>query len=147
MSKNTYVLRIEVDGVGSGSSSDKKESGGTVSAENSDNGVTKLAKKVAKVYSATQLVRQIAGNAIGEMSAYSGNAREQAKVETGLGLAEKVLTTGIAFAINPVAGALSLLGNITDLAYEVRANNFNRELERMQIAQMQQRANIYNRSR
>ena len=81
------------------------------------------------------------------MSAYSGNAREQAKVETGLGLAEKALTTGIAFAINPVAGALSLLGNITDLAYEVRANNFNRELERMQIAQMQLRANIYNRSR
>lgn len=148
MDNNTYVLRIEVSGVDDSSGGGGKESGGTVSpGVTSDNGIKTLAKRVAKFYSNTQLVRQIANNVVGEISAYSGNARYQARVETGIGLAEKALSTGIAFAIHPMVGLASVASSLVDLGFEMRSNNFNRELEKMQIAQLQQRANIYNRSR
>lgn len=148
MDNNTYVLRIEVSGVDDSGGDSGKESGGTVSPGVANNKNMKaFARGIAKFSSVTHLIRQIASNPISEISAYSGNSRYQARVEAGVAIAGEALSTVVSFVIHPVVGFAHLAVKAIDTGFEMRGNNFNRELEKMQIAQLQQRANLYNRSR
>ena len=102
--ENKYVIEIKVnDEKGASAPTGNSEATNAATAwKNSD--IAKGAKLVSSFYGATSLARSAVHAGVGLMSVQTGNQLEQQRVSTTIGLIETGITTGLMFAMNPVAG-------------------------------------------
>ena len=78
----------------------------------------KDARTVAQQFSSI-----IVNRAVPSIGSRTGNYVLQDQVQSGVRVAAKIIDVGLAFAINPVVGALSLVGEGFGLAFEVAQRN------------------------
>lgn len=149
----TYEIVIRVPSENKGTSAIAPTAGNnapeTEKALGNENTTLKdVAKTIAGFYASTSLVRSAVHAGVGLMSVKTGNSIQQQRVEAVMGLVETGITTAIAFAINPVAGALSLASTGISLFSEARKNEAAIYRQSLSAYQVRERAGgAFNRSR
>lgn len=159
MAKQEYVLTINLqkkgenakpnDGAEDTAKPTESGQGGSSANGLAGNGSAfkQFVTKVAKFYSATQFARTLLNNGVSLISTYTGNDRQQQKIQAIIGLSEQTIGTAIGFAINPLVGALSLATQAVSISTEIQKNQVARQVQQLEAAQVRQRAGIFNRSR
>lgn len=95
-----------------------------------------------------QLGMQVVNGAIASHGSRTGNYVQQEQMQTAISFGSKVLSTAIAFAANPILGAVSLVGTGIGAAYDIA--NYRREVrwQNREAEQLRRRAGYnsnYNR--
>lgn len=105
-------------------------------------------KKVAGYYAATSLIRNAIKTEVGLMDVYTGNDYQQRVIEGSINIAESIISTSIAFAINPVAGVASLASKAISLGAEARRKSVEIYAQSLEAGLVRERAGgAFNRSR
>lgn len=105
-------------------------------------------KKVAGYYAATSLIRNAIKTEVGLMDVYTGNDYQQRVIEGSINIAESIISTSIAFAINPVAGVASLASKAISLGAEARRKSVEIYTQSLEAGLVRERAGgAFNRSR
>lgn len=151
---HNYSLIIHVKGAATGSQapngdSPTGESEVAQKATGSDGSALKqVARKVAGFYAATSLVRNMVKTEIGLMDVYTGNDYQQRVIEGGINISETLIGTGIAFAINPVAGVAAVASKAISLGAEARRKGVELYTQSLEAGLVRERAGgAFNRSR
>lgn len=150
---HNYSLTIHVKGATGGSQapngdSPTGESEVAQKATGDGSALKKMAKKVAGFYAATSLVRNMVKTEIGLMDVYTGNDYQQRVIEGGINIAETIIGTGIAFAINPVAGVAAVASKAISLGAEARRKGVEIYTQSLEAGLVRERAGgAFNRSR
>lgn len=106
---DAVIYKIQIGIAGDGKAQKATEnSKATEDVIDPDKQFQKGLKKIAGFYASTALVRNAVKTGVGLMDVYTGNSYQQSVIEGGIGIAEKVIGTGLAFAINPIAGAMAV---------------------------------------
>lgn len=145
---DTYELIIRVPTTNSEKESgegERKEAKATGKVKEQGNNPIKT---VAKAWEATAFFRGVVDTGLSLMSVKTGNDRQQAKAQAISGIAQSAVSAGIAFMIDPIAGALNLAGQGIAMIAEVEKNKVARTVERLEIGESVLRAGpSFNRSR
>lgn len=148
--ENTYKLIIEdTRGGESAGGQSGTSSTGQASGAAADKSQNTLAKTVAKVWSASALVRT--GVEAGEqiISRDMGNERVQAKISAVNSLVTQGVGVGLAFAVGGILGGVAALATV-GISYgrEVEQYNYNKRWESYSLQRTYERAGpSFNRSR
>lgn len=115
----TLKIEIEVSGGGENGASAAVGIKGNQAKDNAKAFFTfDRAKSVVK-----QFATQIVDRHVGMIGLNTGNYVLQERVQTGLSVAQKVIGIGVSFAVNPVLGALNLVSEGINVAFEVAQRN------------------------
>lgn len=149
------IYKIIIEGGGAQSAGETKSNPAgdskatqTVKDTQSADSFKNFAKKVAGFYAATSLVRNAVKTNVGLMDVYTGNDYQQRVIEGHIQIAESIVSTGIAFAINPIAGAASLASKAISLGAEARKKGVEIYTQSLEAGLVRERAGgAFNRSR
>lgn len=72
---------------------------------------------------ATQFASQIVDRHVSTIGSRTGNYVLQERVQNGLNVASKVIGIGVSFAVNPILGALNVVSEGINIAFEVAQRN------------------------
>lgn len=115
----TLKIQIELTGGGENSASELAGIKSATAKENAKAFFTfDRAKSVAQQFST-----QIVNRHVAMIGSKTGNYVLQERIQTGLNIAQKVVGIGVSFAINPWLGALNLVSEGINIAFEVAARN------------------------
>ncbi len=93
------------------------------------------AKSVVK-----QFATQIVSGHISSIGSRTGNYVLQERIQTGLNVAQKVVGMGVSFALNPVLGALNVVSEGINFAFEVAERNREIMWQNRQASELARRA-------
>lgn len=111
-------LEVKITVQNTGGAGGEAQAAGVETKESEDNAKTAFTVNQA-LRVAERLSKQIATNVIGSIGTFSGNYVLQERVEQGLNIGTKLVGVGVAFAANPVLGAVALVGEGIDLGFQV----------------------------
>ena len=149
------IYKIIIEGGGAQSTGDangnpagNSKATQTVKDTQSADSFKSFAKKVAGFYAATSLVRNAVKTNVGLMDVYTGNDYQQRVIEGAINITESIVSTSIAFAINPVAGVASLASKAISLGAEARRKGVELYTQSLEAGLVRERAGgAFNRSR
>lgn len=87
-----------------------------------------------------QLGRQIINNSVASIGLRTGNYVLQEQLQTNISIAKKTIGVATAFIANPFLGALALVGEGVDMAYQIRNRNIQLMWQNRQAAELRRRA-------
>ncbi|MCM1290188.1 MAG: hypothetical protein NC132_05540 [Corallococcus sp.] len=70
-----------------------------------------------------QLATQVVNRHVASIGSKTGNYVLQERVQSGLNVVSKLVSTGIAFAVNPVLGFLTAIKDGADFAFDIAERN------------------------
>ena len=138
----TLKIQIEVVGNGIGAASGESSGAGKVGIQSStakENAVAFFtldkAKSVGK-----QFATQIVNRSVSTIGSRTGNYVLQERVQSGLNIAQKAISIGASFAINPVLGALNLVSEGIGFAFNIADRNREIMWQNRQAGELARRA-------
>lgn len=132
-------LEIKITVQNTGGAGGEAQAAGVETKEAEDNAKTAFTVNQA-LRVAERLSKQIATNVIGSIGTFSGNYVLQERVEQGLNIGTKLVGVGVAFAANPVLGAVALVGEGIDLGFQVAKYQRQIQWQNANAAELRRRA-------
>lgn len=115
-----YRLVIESQGTKEQKPSAQSEVTKQVTEPNGTDALKAGVKKIAGFYGGASLARTAVKTGVGLMDVYTGNDYQQRVIEGAINVAESVIGTGIAFALNPIAGVATIATKAISLGAEAQ---------------------------
>lgn len=132
-------LEVNITVQNTGGAGGEAQAAGVETKEAEDNAKTAFTVNQA-LRVAERLSKQIATNVIGSIGTFSGNYVLQERVEQGLNIGTKLVGVGVAFAANPVLGAVALVGEGIDLGFQVAKYQRQIQWQNASAAELRRRA-------
>lgn len=119
-----------------------------VTEPNGTDALKAVVKKIAGFYAGTSLARTAVKTGVGLMDVYTGNDYQQRVIEGAINIAESIVGTGIAFALNPLAGVATIATKAISLGAEAQRKRVELYTQQLEAGLARERAGgAFNRSR
>ena len=119
-----------------------------VTEPNGTDALKAVVKKIAGFYAGTSLARTAVKTGVGLMDVYTGNDYQQRVIEGAINIAESIVGTGIAFALNPLAGVATIATKAISLGAEAQRKRVELYTQQLEAGLVRERAGgAFNRSR
>lgn len=132
-------LEVKITVQGNGGGGGGAQEAGIQTQESEDNAKTAFTVSQA-MRVAERLATQITTNTIGSIGTFSGNYVLQERVERGISIGAKIVSVGVAFAANPVLGAVALVGEGIDIGFQIAKTERQRLWQNANAAELRRRA-------
>lgn len=143
-----YRLVIESQGTKETKPSAQSEVTKQVTEPNGTDALKAGVKKIAGFYAGTSLVRTAVKTGVGLMDVYTGNDYQQRVIDGVINVAESVVGTGIAFALNPIAGVATIATKAISFGAEAQRKRVELYTQQLEAGLVRERAGgAFNRSR